>query len=431
MTSSENNVITGLQWGNEGKKKLTDFFANRSEVIVRFNGSSTGGHSINAGGEEFILNYLPCGIHHDGKLCVITHGVTLDLEATAREIELLKNAGVMKARLRISSRCPLILSYHKKLDIFEGRIIGHDLNRTLEQRGYGPALADAVRRLGLIASDLLNPPLLRKKIEQNLEIKNEYFTKLYGEKPLSAEAVYDEANRTGGWLRPYIAPVGDIVREAVQRDRGTLFEGCDGSLDDLNCGMYPYIMPGSTIAPSVFLSTGIRHNSSLRIIGAAKAYCTKNFKAPFITEEKNSVAAFIRSRGSEFDELTQAPRRIGWLDLPALRYAARVNCVDVLALTKLDVLTGIDVIKVCTAYRIDGKEVRDGDITAEEALRAQPIYTLLEGWREELPGHTKFSSLPPQTQNYISFIEENTGLRVIWAGLGRQWGNALFDPAVN
>ncbi len=426
MISSENNIITGLQWGHEGKDKLLDFFANRSEVIVRFHGSATGGHQITAGGERFTLDYLPCGIHHGGKLCVITHGVTLDLEKISEEIAALKEAGIFRARLLISSRCPLILDYHKRLDVLGGRLLGHGLNRTMEQRGYGHAVTDDVRRLGIRAGDLLAPELLRERLELNLSIKNEYFQKIYNEKPLDADKLFSKIMKEGQRLIPYIGPVEEAVSKAVESNIGTLFEGCDGGLNDLSCGTYPYVMPGSTIAPAAFLSTGLRHGDSLRIIGAAKAYCTKSGPGPFITEDKSAVAAFIRTRGNEYDKIGDTPRRIGWLDLPALKYAAKINGADLLALTKLDVLTGIDELKICTGYMIGGTLRTEGDLSAREAESAEAVYVSLEGWREELPGCADLNLLPHQAQCYIRFIEEFTGLRVIWAGLGTQWGSALY-----
>ncbi|MCD7878177.1 MAG: adenylosuccinate synthetase [Cloacibacillus porcorum] len=426
MVSSENNIVVGLQWGQEGKNRLLDFFANRSEVIVRFHGSASGGHEITAGGEHFTLDYLPCGIHHAGKLCVITHGVTLDLEKTSEEIAGLTAAGVFRSRLLISPRCPLILDYHKRLDVLAGRLLGHDLNRTMEQRGYGHAVTDNVRRLGIRAGDLLAPERLRERLELNLKIKNEYFEKIYNEKPMDPAKLFTKIMKEGQRLLPYIGPVDEAVSRAVERNIGTLFAGCSGSLNDLSCGVYPYVLPGTTIAPAAFLSAGLRHSASLRIIGAAKAYCTKSGPGPFITEDKSAVAAFIRTRGSEYDKIGETPRRIGWLDLPALKYAAQINGADLLAVTKLDVLTGIDELKICTGYMIGGELRTSGDLTAEEPPAAEPVYAAFEGWRDELPGCTDFNLLPPQAQAYIRFIEDFMGLRVIWTGLGTQWGNALY-----
>lgn len=426
MNSSENNVITGLQWGNEGKKKLTDFFANRSEAIVRFNGSSSGGHPINAGGESFTLDYLPCGIHHDGKLCVIAAGTALDLDKAADEIVALKNAGVLKARLHISERCPLILDFHKKQELLEARAMYRNMGWLMNERGYGAALSDIYGALGVTAGDLLHPLVLREKIKHVMKIKNELFFKVFNEAPVDPNAICDEILKKAEALLPYVSPVEGLIAKAVADNAGVLFEGCDGSMNDAQCGLYPSLAPGRRSAAEVFLSCGLRHNTSLRVIGAAKAYCAKSGDGPFITEEKSTVGAFLRARGGEFNELTGEQRRTGWLDLPALAYSVRANSADVLALTKLDALTGIDELKLCTAYRIDGKEVTAGDITAEEAARAVPVYETLEGWKEELQGCADFSRLPRQTQGYIRFIEEYVGLRVIWAGLGRQWGNALY-----
>lgn len=427
MTSSENNIIAGLQWGGEGKKRLTDFFADRAEVIVRFNGSSAGGHPITAAGERYSLDFLPCGIHHDGKLCVITKGVLLDLEKLSREISTLKAAGVMKAKLRISPGCPMIFDFHKRLDVLESRASGI-CSYDDDQPGCGAALSDELKGLSVRSGDLLDVTAFHEKLERSLSIKNEILTKLYGERAVDVKTAIEKAEREAAQLRPYIAPVEGLVREAVESNAGTLFEGCGGAMNDRCFGRYPFISPARTSAQSLFLSVGIKHNSSIRVIGAVKAYCTMDGRAPFVTEETGAIAAFIRSRGAEYSETAGRPRRVGWLDLPALKFAAESSGVDVLALTKLDVLTGIDELLVCTSYIIDGEERRGGEMTAAEAERAKPVYTVLEGWHEELPGYTDFNRLPIQTRNYIQTIEDFTGLRVIWAGLGRQWGNALFDP---
>ncbi|MDO5115089.1 MAG: adenylosuccinate synthetase [Synergistaceae bacterium] len=427
MTPAENNVIAGLQWGSESKNRIMDFFANRSEVIVRFNGVGNGGHRISAGEERFILNYLPCGIHHDGKLCIMTSGVALDLERLSDEIAALKSAGVLRARLRISRRCPLILDYHKLLEILDGRLLGSPHDRAPRDRGYGSALADEARRLSVRAGDLLCPEQLREKIKLNLTLKNEYLTKIHKAKALDAEKLCEKILREGQRLAPYIAPVSELVSQAVESNIGTLFEGCGGALNDPAVGIWPDTEAGAAAAPAAFLHSGLRHNAPIKIIGVAKAYCTRSDGGPFITEDKGAISAFIRARGNEYDETTREPRRIGWLDLPALAHAARASGADMLAVTKLDILTGIDELKICTAYRLRGKEIRSCELTAEEAREAEPVYTTLEGWHDEISLNSMdFYHLPAQTQSYLRIIEEYTGLKVIWVGIGARWGAALY-----
>ena len=425
MLSSENNVVIGLQWGFEGKKRITDFFANRSETIVRFNGSSSGGHAIYAGGEEFVLNYLPCGIHHDGKFCAVASGVVLDLERLSNEIYRLKEAGVLKARLVISGRCPLILDYHKKMDVLENRFCGRQASLIMRDTGYSQAVSDVERGFGIKAADLLDIGRLKTKLDTVIKIKNAELSAIFNEKPIDTEELLAKMIMEAKMILPYIGEVEDDIRKSIEENSGVLFEGCDGSMCDVVSGRDT----GAHTAAALFVSTGIRHNCSLRVIGAAKAYSVRGgASGTFITEEKSAVGAFLRARGSEYDEITNEPRRTGWLDLPALAYSAKKNCADMLALTKLDVLTGIDVIKVCTSYILDGREITRGCLTDEEASRAQPVYAELEGWKEDIQSCPGLGKLPRQAQDYIRLVEEYTGLRVIWAGLGREWGNALYDP---
>ena len=426
MTGSETNMVIGIQWGNEGKSRILDFIANRSDVVVRFQGCSNGGRTIFACGEKYRVSYLPNGIHHDGKKCLICSGVTLDLEKVSDEIAMLKEAGVLKAQLTISKSCHLILDYHKKIDVLDGRILGHDRNRTMVEQGFGHCCSDKFRRLGIRTADLLCPDVLHDKIRQNLSIKNDYFTKIYGEKPLDPDELYKRCLRLGEKLIPYLGNPEEIVERSVSKNLGILFEACDGTLNDVERGQYPYVMPLSSLSAAALAGTGLRWNSPMRIIGVAKVYSTRNDSGPFVTEESSAVTAFIRNRGKEFSGINMEPRRVGWLDLPALKYAIKENGIHALALTKLDVLAGIDELKICTAYNIEGEEKKILDVTDPHLEKAIPLYKTFEGWREDLSASSDFKNLPIQTQEYIKFIEEEAGVPVIWVGTGAEWGKALF-----
>ncbi|MDD4159919.1 MAG: adenylosuccinate synthase [Synergistaceae bacterium] len=426
MTGSETNMVIGTQWGNEGKGRIVDFIANRSDVVVRCQGSSNGGRTIFACGEKYRISYLPSGIHHDGKNCLICGGVTLDLERVSEEIAMLKEAGVLKARLTISKSCHLILDYHKKLDVLDGRILGHERNRTMVEQGFGHCCSDKYRRMGIRAADLLYPDILHDKIKENLKVKNEYFTNIYGEKPLDPDELYSKCLRLGERLIPYIGTTEEIVESAVSKNLGILFEVCDGALNDVDRGIYPYVMPITSISAAALAGTGLRWNSPMRIIGVAKAYLTRNDSGPFVTEEASAVTAFIRNRGKEFTGVSMEPMRLGWLDLPALKYAIKENGVHALALTKLDVLTGVDELKICTGYNVDGEEKKLLDMTGRDAWEATPVYRTFKGWEEELSLYNDFKTLPAEAQEYINFIEEETGLPVIWVGVGSDWGKAIL-----
>ena len=426
MTGSETNMVIGIQWGNEGKSRILDFIANRSDVAVRFQGCSNGGRTIFACGEKYRVSYLPNGIHHDGKKCLICSGVTLDLEKVSDEIAMLKDAGVLKAQLTISKSCHLILDYHKKLDVLDGRKLGHDRNRTMVEQGLGHCCSDKFRRLGIRTADLLCPDILHDKISQNLSIKNDYFIKIYGEKTLDPDELFKRCLQLGEKLIPYLGNPEEIIERSVLRNLGILFEACDGTLNDVERGQYPYVMPLSSLSAAALSGTGLRWNSPMRIIGVAKAYSTRNDSGPFVTEELSAVTAFIRNRGKEFSGINTEPRRVGWLDLPALKYAIKENGIHALALTKLDVLTGVDELKICTAYNIQGEEKKILDVTDSHLEKAIPLYKTFEGWREDLSACSDFKNLPIQTQEYIKFIEEEAGVPVIWVGTGAEWGKALF-----
>lgn len=426
MNCSENNMVIGLQWGNEGKGRVIDFLSNRSDVVVRFQGCSNGGRTVVVCGESFRINCLPSGIQHEHKKCVICGGVTLDLEKISDEIAMVKEAGILKAQLTISPSCHLILDYHKKLDVLDGRIFGHDYNRTMNEPGYGHCCADKYRRTGIRVIDLLSPNVLLEKIEQNLLIKNECFSKIYGEKPISPRELYEKCILLGEIITPYIGDTAEIIENAVSRNIGILFESCDGTLNDVDRGTYPFVMPISSISAAALCGTGMRWNSPMRIIGVTKPYCTRSDRGPFITEEFSSVTPFLRNRGKEFSDTSGEPRRIGWLDMPALKYSLRENGAHVLAINKLDVLTGVDEIKVCTSYLVNCKERKKLDLTPEEMEKAKPIYKIFEGWKEELSGCNEPNALPQQARAYIDFIEEETGIPVVWIGVGAEWGNALF-----
>lgn len=426
MIGPENNMVVGLQWGNEGKGRIIDFFANRSDVVVRFQGCSNGGRTVLACGEKFRINYMPSGIHHDGKNCLICGGVTLDLEKISEEITMLKEAGVLKARLTISGSCHMILDYHKKLDVLDGRILGHYKNRTMTEQGFGHCCSDKFRRLGIRTADLLYPEILREKIKENLSIKNQYFTKIYKEKPIDPEELFKKCVRLGEKLTPYIGDTVEIMANAAARNQGILFEACDGTLNDIERGQYPYVMPLSSLSAAALTGTGLRWNSPMRVIGAAKAYSTRNDDGPFVTEETGAVAAFIRNRGREFMELPGEQRRVGWLDLPALRYAVRENGVHALALTKLDVLTGIDEIKVCTGYTVGGESKKMLDVTNHGIGESVAEYRIFDGWREDLSMCGNFKDLPDNAREYVQFIEDEIGVPIIWLGVGAEWGKTIF-----
>lgn len=426
MTGSENNIVVGLQYGSEGKGRILDFLANRAGAVARFQGCSNGGRMVSAAGGRYRVCYLPCGIHHDAKKCLICCGVVLDLEKVSSEINVLKDAGVLKARLTISPSCHMILGCHKRLDMLRRRKFPNCCGPSCEP-GLAQATADKYEYCGVTVGDLLSPAVMRQKIACSLEIKNELFAGVYGEKPLDADAEYAKYMSQAEPLLPYIGDPAAVAAESVRKNNGILFEGCGGAMNDVNRGFYPCVTPAVTISAAAAVGTGLSFSSAPRVIGVAKAYCTRTDEAPFVTKISGTVEAFLRTRGGEFGEASGSCRKIGWLDLPALRYAARENGAHLLALTKLDVLTGVDELKVCTAYTIGGKKISSiAGLTLAELAQAQPVYRAMPGWRDDLPACTDFLSLPRETQDYIKLVEDVTETSVVWVGVGGEWGNALF-----
>ncbi len=426
MRGSENNIVVGLQWGKEGKGRIIDLLSLRSDTIVRFQGCSNGGRLIEDGPVLCPVNYLPAGIQISGKKCLITSEVTLDLEKLSEEIQKLKALSLLRADLMISPKCNLILSCHKIFDVLDGRKIGHKNNRTLEEPGYGHCGADRLRRLSITAGDLLCKKSLSEKLKQMLSVKNEYLTKVYAEKEINCDEFLEMCLKQGEVLLPYIKDPCPVIADSAKKNTGVLFECCGGALNDIEMGIYPNVMPTRTSSAAAFLDTGFSLRSGYTIIGVAKAYSVRTDAGPFITEITGSVAAFIRNRGKEFHHIDRSPARIGWLDMPAIKHAAEKNFADVIVLTNLDVLTGVDEINICTSYIVDGKERTDFNLTIDEAERAKPIYKTFHGWREELSLFGSIETMPIQAQIFIRFIEEYTGRTVIYASAGLELESALF-----
>jgi len=426
MTRIGNSAVIGLQWGNEGKGPLLDFMTVSSDVIVRYRGCSSSVRTINLGCKSIKVRYVPRGIAQSGKKCLISGGAFLDMEKMAAEISALREAGALNAELVISPHCHVVLDYHKKLDVLDHRMFGMRSGMAIDELGLSAACADKCRGLGIRAEDLLSKNALYKKIEQNLAIKNEYLMRVYGEREIDAEALYDKCLKHGEALKPYIGDVFGIIEISMDKGMAVLFEGSGGAMNDIDGGIYPYVSPCSSALSSIMAETGVTLKAPLFAIGVIKSYCTRSDEGPFLTEESGAVAPFIRSRGGEISDITGKTRRVGWLDIPALRYALRGNPVDAVALTKLDVLTGVDEIKICTSYISDGKEKKCFDPWIFDAERSSPVYRTMSGWKEDISGCCSFKSLPLQAQAYIKFIEDSIAKPVVWVGSGKHWADAII-----
>ena len=413
------DVIVGVQWGDEGKGRVVDALAGRSGVVVRYQGGANAGHTVVVGDEKFVFHLLPSGILYPGKLCVIGNGVVIDPETLFKELDDLKKRGKPLARLVISHGAHVVMPYHKLLDrLAEGaRSEGSRIGTT--GRGIGPCYPDKFGRVGIRAEDLVNPGILKEKLMMNIEQKNEILTKIYGAGPLESDTVYEAALEWGRRMEPMLGDAFLEIHNALETGINVLFEGAQGTLLDVDHGTYPFVTSSSPCSGGACTGAGIGPGRIDRVIGVTKAYCTRVGEGPFPTEDKGSLGELLRTKGGEFGATTGRPRRCGWNDLVAVDYAVKVNGIDGLALTKLDVLSGFEKISVCTAYEIDGKVRKIFPSSCAELAKAKPVFEELPGWKEDIGGCRRFEDLPLAAQDYIRFIEERVSAPVILIGVGQ------------
>jgi len=411
-------VIVGAQWGDEGKGRVVDAMANTMDVVVRFQGGANAGHTVIVEGEKYIFHLLPSGMLYSGKTCVIGNGVVIDPQQLLEELGDLQERGKDRARLVISGAAHVVMPYHKVLDGMEERLRGFGKKIGTTRRGIGPCYMDKVNRCGIRVEDLLCEDALREKLSFNLEVKNMYLTRIYGEAPMAFGEIFDQARAWGEKLGPYVGDASLTIFEALVKGSNVLFEGAQGTLLDLDHGTYPFVTSSSPVAGGACVGAGLGPSLVGRVTGVVKAYCTRVGEGPFPTEHKGDLGDALRERGCEFGATTGRPRRCGWLDLVALKYAVRVNGIHALALTKLDVLSGFESIPVCVSYRSD--EGEDLPFRGNSAYLdyVEPVFRNMDGWKRDLGEYRSFDDLPQAAREYIRFIEEGTGVPVVLVGVG-------------
>jgi len=398
-------VIIGTQWGDEGKGKITDYLAEKADVVVRYQGGNNAGHTVELKDKRYKLHLIPSGILYKGKLCIIGNGTVIDPEALIEEINGLIRDGIDVSGLRISDRAHIIFPYHKKFDDLEENLKGHkDIGTT--RKGIGPAYADKHERIGIRMCDLINKNVFEEKLRANLEKKNKILERIYGEKPYDFKEMLDRYLEYAEILRKYITDTSVVVYNAIKEGKKVLFEGAQGTLLDIDLGTYPYVTSSHPIAGGVCIGAGIGPTMIDRVIGVVKAYTTRVGKGPFPTELKDEIGNYIREKGYEYGTTTGRPRRCGWLDLVIIRYAIRVSGITDLAITKLDTLGGIDKIKICTAYRYKGDLIYDFPACLEMLAECEPVYEEFDGWDEDISGIRNYSELPYNCRVYLERIEE-------------------------
>jgi adenylosuccinate synthase len=414
-------VIVGAQWGDEGKGKITDLLAEPADVVVRFQGGNNAGHTIVRDGEEFKFHLIPSGILYPGKTCVIGNGVVIDPGVLIGELEGLRRRSIDPSGLRISANAHLIMPYHVLLDTAGEAKLGK-LEIGTTKRGIGPCYADKAARLGIRVQDLLDAKILRKKIMAAMQPKQQMLRPFAKDPRLDLHAMTEEYLRYGHRLEPHIADTARLCWEALDAKRTVIFEGAQGTMLDLDHGTYPFVTSSNPVAGSAAVGAGVGPADIDEVWGVAKAYATRVGAGPFPTELDDDLGALIRERGGERGTTTGRDRRTGWLDLVALRYATRLNTLSALAITKLDVLAGIDPLRVAVRYRSSEGAVLDEFPYHQSILHgAEAEYEELPGFEEDIGACRSLADLPQQARDYLSFLESHLGvlIRLIGVGPGR------------
>jgi adenylosuccinate synthase len=410
--SARNVVVIGTQWGDEGKGKVVDWLTDHSKGVVRFQGGHNAGHTLVIAGKKTVLHLVPSGILRRDVSCYIGNGVVLSPKALIDEVDELEAAGVsVRGRLWISEACPLILPYHAALDVARESAQG-DRKIGTTGRGIGPAYEDKVARRAIRVRDLLMPERFIAKLDGVLDYYNFMLTKYLGAKPVDAAKVRDEALALAPRLAPLVTDVARELYEANKAGKNLLFEGAQGTLLDVDHGTYPFVTSSNCVAGAASAGSGVGPHMLHYVLGITKAYATRVGSGPFPTELDNATGELLRTRGAEFGATTGRPRRCGWFDAAALRRSIQINGVSGLCVTKLDVLDGMEQVRVCTGYRVDGKVHELLPFGAEDTERCEPVYRDFPGWRESTVGVKTHDALPANARGYLQFIQEICGVPV-------------------
>lgn len=414
------DVILGAQWGDEGKGKIVDLFSRKYEVVVRYQGGANAGHTVIVGKEKYIMHLLPSGILHMGTMNIIGGSVVIDLGGLVSEIEELQKRGVSitSKNLMISENAHVVMPYHKAIDkAREGKKEGAKKIGTTG-RGIGPTYTDKYTRTGIRVRDIFDDKSLAAKLAENMDEKNFLLEKFYGQETVKIEGVIAELQKFRKILKPFVGDTVSAVNGALAKKKKVLFEGAQGALLDIDFGTYPYVTSSNPTIGGVMTGAGVSHRHINRVWGITKAYQTRVGNGPMPTEMDEATGERTRKEGGEYGATTGRPRRCGWLDLVALKYVCDLNGLTDILLTKLDVLSIFDALKVCTHYTYDGKKTNRFISDGEELSKCKPVYKTLKGWRVDLTKIRKYKALPKEAKAYIKFIEDYTGVKVSIVSVG-------------
>lgn len=403
-------IVIGAQWGDEGKGKIVDLLSSDADFVVRYQGGANAGHTLKFDDTVVVLHLIPSGMFNGNSACIIGNGVVIDPIALMKEIKEVEAMGVnLKDRLFISSSAHLILPYHKTLDRVKEARRGNDPIGTTG-RGIGPAYVSKLSRVGIRMNDLLHQDLLEEKIKRNLEDINRALERVYQDEPMNADEIIRDLQESVEYIKPYICNTADMLHKALDEGKSILLEGAQGTLLDVDHGTYPYVTSSNPTAGGACTGSGIPPMAVTHITGITKAYCTRVGNGSFPTELEDGDGEKLRKNGQEFGATTGRPRRCGWLDLVALNYAIRLNGMNELVITKMDVLDDFEEIKICTHYELDGVKIDTFPLETEELDRVVPVYKTFEGWMESTTDVSTFDELPAKAKEYLNFIEQETGV---------------------
>jgi adenylosuccinate synthase len=424
-----NTVVVGAQWGDEAKGKMVDFIAQKAGMVVRYGGGSNAGHTVTVGKEVYKFRLIPCGILNPNAICVIADGVVIDPGVLLQEMKELEARGHSVANLKISNSAHVIMPYHRLMDQLEEQRKGAAALGTTG-RGVGPAYVDKAARVGIRIHELIDPVRFETRLRELIENKNLVLTKIYDAEPLDADAILAEYRAYGDALKPYVCDTASLVWKASQDGTGVVFEGAQGTLLDLDLGTYPYVTSSHPIAGGACVGTGVGPTAIDAVMGVAKSYTTRVGAGVFPTELTNGIGDYIRERGKEYGTVTGRARRCGWLDSVILKYSAQVNGLTCLSLGLLDVLGGLETLKIGVGYRMGGVVTDQLPCDLPNRTELEPVYEELPGWEEDISSARTLDELPENCRAYIRRVEELVGIPVASISIGPGREETIIIPGV-
>ena len=421
-------VISGAQWGDEGKGKIVDYLAAQADTVVRFQGGSNAGHTVTVNGEEYKLRLLPSGILYKGTTCVIGNGVVVDPQCLLEEIDNMQKRGVDTSNIKLSNRAHVVMPWHKLFDELGENLRG-DKKIGTTKRGIGPCYIDKADRIGIRVCDLIDREEFADKVRGVLQVKNLILEKVYNHAPLDADEIIREYEGYSDKLRPYVCDTICLLNEQVDAGKKILFEGAQATMLDIDYGTYPYVTSSHPISGGVGIGAGVAPKKINCVVGVVKAYCTRVGEGPFLTEQLNAIGDKLRTAGHEFGTVTGRPRRTGWLDACVVKYAGQLSGTDYMAVTRLDILDDFDEIKMCTAYKIDGKVINEIPASLKILAKVEPVYETFAGWKTDISKIRRYDDLPANAKKYLERMAEVTGiaLGIVSVGPNRDQTIILAD----